>query len=218
MAQPKESRRERLLKKVNESGDILALEDGYYVYMQSPGTGALAAQDLQIIAEDLDRRNAIVDGRMRPLEEQVKFETREVPESARVDLDYTVTQEEVLPEGEGLFEEPERISQDMQDEALAEAFRQVEAAERERGGTDPQEISLTYGWHPSPTAPPKLDPWEGRSQGMKCRTCIWFVTKGTGDHRGAIGRCRRRAPTMNGYPATFETEWCGDHKLDEEKI
>jgi len=33
-----------------------------------------------------------------------------------------------------------------------------------------------------------------------------------------IGRCRRHAPTMNGYPAVFPTDWCGDHKLDEEKL
>lgn len=30
-----------------------------------------------------------------------------------------------------------------------------------------------------------------------------------------IGRCRRRAPTMNGFPVMFPTDWCGDHKLDE---
>jgi hypothetical protein len=35
---------------------------------------------------------------------------------------------------------------------------------------------------------------------------------------GFLGRCRRRAPTMSGYPAVFETDWCGDHKLDENKI
>ena len=33
-----------------------------------------------------------------------------------------------------------------------------------------------------------------------------------------VGRCRRHAPTMNGYPAVFPTDWCGDHKLDETKI
>lgn len=30
-----------------------------------------------------------------------------------------------------------------------------------------------------------------------------------------VGRCRRHAPTMNGYPVVYETDWCGDHKLDE---
>ncbi len=32
-----------------------------------------------------------------------------------------------------------------------------------------------------------------------------------------VGRCRRHAPTMNGYPAVYMTDWCGDHKLDENK-
>lgn len=33
-----------------------------------------------------------------------------------------------------------------------------------------------------------------------------------------LGRCRRHAPTMNGWPAVFGEDWCGDHKLDENKI
>lgn len=33
-----------------------------------------------------------------------------------------------------------------------------------------------------------------------------------------MGRCRKHAPTMGGYPVVFETDWCGDHKLDETKI
>jgi hypothetical protein len=36
--------------------------------------------------------------------------------------------------------------------------------------------------------------------------------------KGDLGRCRRHAPTMSGFPAVFETDWCGDHKLDENKI
>ena len=28
-------------------------------------------------------------------------------------------------------------------------------------------------------------------------------------------RCRRHAPTVNGYPAVFQNDWCGDHKLDK---
>lgn len=38
------------------------------------------------------------------------------------------------------------------------------------------------------------------------------------DSRGELGRCRRHAPTVNGFPAVFESDWCGDHKLDENKI
>lgn len=92
------------------------------------------------------------------------------------------------------------------------------------------------------------DPWKHRSSGMKCRTCMWFVAKVDDGHRlikpgvleeiqagdkmvgdleendfvfpalPNIGRCRRRAPTMSGYPVVYPTDWCGDHKLDEEKV
>jgi len=74
--------------------------------------------------------------------------------------------------------------------------------------------------------PPELadtkDPWKHRSQGMVCATCMWCVmkTRDPGAHPAGnkSGRCRRRAPTMNGYPAVFENDWCGDHKLDENKL
>jgi len=56
------------------------------------------------------------------------------------------------------------------------------------------------------------DRWSNRNQGMKCSTCMWFVRK------GILGRCRRHAPSMNGYPVVYPTEWCGDHKHDETKV
>ena len=64
------------------------------------------------------------------------------------------------------------------------------------------------------------DPWKHRASGMRCITCMWFVRKAsavvlTGN---GIGRCRRHAPTMNGYPVVYDKDWCGDHKLDENKI
>lgn len=69
-----------------------------------------------------------------------------------------------------------------------------------------------------------VDPWAHRSSGMKCSTCMWFVEKQTPEPAPAdrgkaseVGRCRRRAPTMNGYPVVFVQDWCGDHKLDETK-
>lgn len=72
------------------------------------------------------------------------------------------------------------------------------------------------------------DPWKHRSDGMKCKTCMWFVVKianirVTGRESetevvNGVGRCRRHAPTMNGYPVVFINDWCGDHKLDEEKL
>jgi len=38
------------------------------------------------------------------------------------------------------------------------------------------------------------------------------------DTRGLLGRCRRNAPTMKGFPAVFQGDWCGEHKLDGSKI
>lgn len=67
---------------------------------------------------------------------------------------------------------------------------------------------------------------------MRCETCMWFCPKVAEpkeptipeEKSGAlpcarvysIGRCRRHAPTMNGYPVVYVNDWCGDHKLNEE--
>lgn len=66
------------------------------------------------------------------------------------------------------------------------------------------------------------DHWKHRSAGMRCTTCMWFVGK---KHDGMaegedlrIGRCRRHAPSMGGYPAVKPDDWCGDHRLDENKM
>ena len=67
-----------------------------------------------------------------------------------------------------------------------------------------------------------VDPWVHRSDSMRCRTCMWYVPKPsqgpTAWNSVALGRCRRHAPTMSGYPVVFDRDWCGDHKLDEEKV
>lgn len=67
------------------------------------------------------------------------------------------------------------------------------------------------------------DPWVHRSSGMKCRTCMWFVGKGPQAltvtvKSQEVGRCRRHAPSMGGYPVVYMTDWCGDHRLDENKL
>ncbi len=64
----------------------------------------------------------------------------------------------------------------------------------------------------------KRDPWVHRSKGMRCKTCMWFVPKRIGDKPYKVGRCRRRAPTVSGFPVVFLTDWCGDHRLDEQAI
>jgi hypothetical protein len=62
------------------------------------------------------------------------------------------------------------------------------------------------------TATQKTDPWAHRSEGMKCKTCMWYVPKAGATQ---IGRCRRHAPTMGGFPAVYPADWCGDHRVDE---
>lgn len=64
---------------------------------------------------------------------------------------------------------------------------------------------------------PKRDNWADRTYKMRCNTCIFFVPKSAEGRKNDIGRCRRRAPTVDGFPVVFLTDWCGDHKLDETK-
>ena len=63
------------------------------------------------------------------------------------------------------------------------------------------------------------DNWKHRSEGMRCKTCMYYVPKMTLNmvDKVEIGRCRRHAPTMSGFPVVFEGDWCGDHKIDENK-
>ena len=63
------------------------------------------------------------------------------------------------------------------------------------------------------------DPWSHRSKNMRCSTCMWFVRKAKSRPFSSpllIGRCRRHAPTLSGFPVVFGADWCGDHKLDED--
>lgn len=93
-----------------------------------------------------------------------------------------------------------------------------------------------------------MDNWQNRSKGMRCGTCIVFAEKipapfflskqvpkeieekiaetvelGEFEPVRAVkakrlGRCRRHAPTLGGWPAVWSDDWCGDHKLDENKV
>jgi hypothetical protein len=49
---------------------------------------------------------------------------------------------------------------------------------------------------------------------------MWFAAKRPDDPAVMveIGRCRRHAPTITGYPVVFVNDWCGDHKLNENTI
>lgn len=80
------------------------------------------------------------------------------------------------------------------------------------------------------SAKQRIDPRGHRSDNTLCKMCIWFAPKvstagPTFDDFGHcdrvpyhIGSCRRHAPTMGGYPVVFVNDWCGDHRLDENKI
>lgn len=74
------------------------------------------------------------------------------------------------------------------------------------------------------------DNWKHRSEHMRCGSCMYFVEKVViptdprlpssmvETEQRPIGRCRRHAPTMGGFPVVFKRDWCGDHKLDEAKV
>ena len=63
------------------------------------------------------------------------------------------------------------------------------------------------------------DNWRHRSSGLRCRTCMWFVPKVREDDKDiGFGRCRRHAPGANGWVPVFATDFCGDHRLDENRI
>lgn len=52
------------------------------------------------------------------------------------------------------------------------------------------------------------DNWKNKTKTLRCDTCFYYVNT----------RCRRHAPTMNGYPAVYKDDWCGDHKMDKQAI
>lgn len=58
------------------------------------------------------------------------------------------------------------------------------------------------------------DNWKHRSAGMLCKSCMYYAPKDP----DVVGRCRRHAPTMQGWPVMFPTDWCGDHKLNENMV
>jgi hypothetical protein len=60
------------------------------------------------------------------------------------------------------------------------------------------------------------DNWVHRSMSMRCGTCVEKAQQAD-PMLAVLGRCRKHAPTLDGWPAVYNTDWCGDHKLDEAK-
>ena len=57
-----------------------------------------------------------------------------------------------------------------------------------------------------------MDNWQDKSTFI-CETCLCFVPKD-----GNIGRCRRHAPTLDGWPPVYNDDWCYDHKINGEAV
>jgi hypothetical protein len=64
----------------------------------------------------------------------------------------------------------------------------------------------------------KVDNWKNRSAAMRCASCIHYVPKSVEGVVMSVGRCRKHAPSLNGWPVVFTLDWCGDHKLNEESL
>lgn len=59
----------------------------------------------------------------------------------------------------------------------------------------------------------KKDNWVAGAERHTCKFCLWFKPKTNG-----LGRCIFNAPTIKGFPAVYETDTCGQHKLDDKKL
>lgn len=114
-------------------------------------------------------------------------------------------------------------------DAECEAYRLGVNDATASGGTDPAVLEMArLELFDSPSPQEALntlgrDPWRHRTESMRCKTCMWFIAKlpnsiKTHPDQWEIGRCRRHAPTMGGFPAVFVRDWCGDHRIDENKV
>ena len=56
MSETRDEYANRIIKKADEAGDIFTLEDGFFYFGPSTG-GAMSAELLRVIADELDRRN-----------------------------------------------------------------------------------------------------------------------------------------------------------------
>ncbi len=68
------------------------------------------------------------------------------------------------------------------------------------------------------------DPQEYRDKNMCCETCIWYAQEEPTDGirffnwNTEYATCRFKSPVLGGWPVLYLGDWCGDHKLDEDKV
>ena len=59
----------------------------------------------------------------------------------------------------------------------------------------------------------KEDNWKDKTS-FRCGTCMYYVQKD-----GTLGRCRYNPPVVvSGWPAVYDGDFCGQHKIDPEKL
>lgn len=132
------------------------------------------------------------------------------------------TEDEVISSDEPEPQEEPQCEQEAEPDfhPLDMAQRSKDLAGAIRGEAAKMELGSEHlggGTFAGAAAMRERDPWQHRAEGMKCLTCMWWARKAAPPDasRGFIGRCRKHAPTLNGYPVVYAIDWCGDHKLNE---
>lgn len=64
-----------------------------------------------------------------------------------------------------------------------------------------------------------MDNWD-RKTNFNCDSCMFYVPKleQNPDSNREMGRCRRNAPTLKGFPVVFSSDWCGEHKIGSNPV
>jgi len=62
----------------------------------------------------------------------------------------------------------------------------------------------------------KLEKWNRNK--LRCFNCVFFEGKEDATGFIQVGRCIRNAPTIRGFPIMLPNQFCGEHRLDENKF
>lgn len=57
------------------------------------------------------------------------------------------------------------------------------------------------------------DNWVAHTSTHTCKFCMWFKAK-----TNKVGRCIINAPTIKGFPVVYETDTCGEHRLNDKAL